>query len=270
MSKRFNRRMRTFAWLAGAGALMVTASAFAQNAESAKDNAVTPAAAAKAAVVVPQTASIAKGTPRGPGSLAGVWRLVGGASKGPVRTAEGGAVPVQPAVMAVLQKRARDAAAGHPYLSSRARCLPAGPPTLMATTKLMKIIEEPTVVDVLIEDYNLSRELRLNSKFNDDFSPSYMGDSRGHWEGDTLVVETKNFNDDVDVAGMPHSDALKVTERFHRVSKDRLELDTSFEDPKTFTKPWNAPKLIYELTPGGRLTESLCQNNPNGTAPAKS
>jgi hypothetical protein len=66
----------------------------------------------------------------------------------------------------------------------------------------------------------------------------WLGDSRGHWDGDTLVVETTNFTDRTNVGGARHSDALKVTERYTRVDADTLELKITIDDPQTWTGPY--------------------------------
>jgi len=65
-----------------------------------------------------------------------------------------------------------------------------------------------------------------------------MGDSRGHWEGNTLVVETTNFNDRTQINNATVSDAARVVERFTRTSPNTLEYRVTVEDPKTWTKPW--------------------------------
>ena len=72
--------------------------------------------------------------------------------------------------------------------------------------------------------------------------PLWMGDSIGHWEGNTLVVDTVNFNDKtwVDRMGHPHSEALHVIERIRRVNHDQLVDDLTIEDSKAYTKPWTA------------------------------
>jgi len=77
-----------------------------------------------------------------------------------------------------------------------------------------------------------------------------MGHSVGHWDGDTLVVDTVAIDEVtwIDDAGTPHSEALHVVERFRRVDHNTLEIEFRFEDPKAFTKPWTAKK-VYKLTP---------------------
>jgi len=94
----------------------------------------------------------------------------------------------------------------------------------------------------------------------------YMGDSRGHWEGNTLVVETTNFTDKVAIgsngAGYPgdpgyHTEALKVTERFTRTAEDTLEYEATVDDPETWVRPWTiAMPLVRE--PGYQLFEYAC------------
>jgi len=74
-----------------------------------------------------------------------------------------------------------------------------------------------------------------------------MGDSRGHWEGNTLVVDVIDFNDQTtfDKAGNHHSDALHVVERYSFIDKDHLNYDVTIEDPKVFTRPWKMSMPIY-------------------------
>jgi hypothetical protein len=84
-----------------------------------------------------------------------------------------------------------------------------------------------------------------------------MGDSRGHWEGNTLVVETTNFNDKTGTGGGFFSDAAKVTERFTRTSTTELTYDLTINDPKTWTKPWTI-HMPYTLDPGYVVFEYAC------------
>ena len=95
---------------------------------------------------------------------------------------------------------------------------------------------------------------------------TYMGDSTGHWEGDTLVVETTNFTDKVAIgsngAGYPgdpgyHTDALRVTERFTRTSADTLQYEATVDDPKTWTRPWTI-SMPLKRDPRYELYEYAC------------
>jgi hypothetical protein len=94
---------------------------------------------------------------------------------------------------------------------------------------------------------------------SEDITPSFMGDSIGKWEGDTLVVDTVGFNDKtwLDGEGLPHSDALHLVERIRRVSHEAMTIDFTIDDPKAYTKPWVAHNL-FELKPGWNIGEVVC------------
>jgi len=89
---------------------------------------------------------------------------------------------------------------------------------------------------------------------------SWMGDSRGRWEGNTLVVETTGFNDQTwfDHSGNFHSDALKVSERFTRTAADTINYEVTIEDPKVFTKPWKMRMPVYLRSDLPRVLEAEC------------
>jgi hypothetical protein len=94
--------------------------------------------------------------------------------------------------------------------------------------------------------------------------PTWMGDSIGRWEGNTLVVDTVGFNDQtwLDYSGHPHSDALHVVERFQRVDHNTLKIDLAIEDPKAYTKPWGG-RMLFELKPDWTIGEAVCEDNGN-------
>ena len=84
----------------------------------------------------------------------------------------------------------------------------------------------------------------MNRKHPDDPDPTWWGDSIGWYEGDTFVVDTVGFNDKtwLDQVGRPHTESLHLVQRFHRVDKEHLQLDVTFDDPKAYTKPWTGQK----------------------------
>jgi hypothetical protein len=90
-----------------------------------------------------------------------------------------------------------------------------------------------------------------------------MGDSIGHWEGDTLVVDTIDFNDKtwLDRAGHPHSEELHVMERIRRMDHDNLRIDLTIEDPKAYTQPITS-QLNYQLKPEWSIHEHACTDYP--------
>ncbi len=95
-----------------------------------------------------------------------------------------------------------------------------------------------------------------------DYLPFWLGDSRGHWDGDTLVVDVLSFNDQTwfDKAGNFHSDQLHVVEKLTRTAPDTLIYEATMTDPKTFSKPWTIKvPLSLHKEPNARLMEYECQ-----------
>jgi len=92
--------------------------------------------------------------------------------------------------------------------------------------------------------------------------PSFNGDSVGHWEGDTLVVETNNIRaGTLDRNGVPYSDKMTAVERIRRVSPTRLEIVTTLTDPEAFVTPFTMKRDYVPMPPGSRFEEYLCENN---------
>ena len=127
----------------------------------------------------------------------------------------------------------------------------------------IKIAQAPRLTIVLYEAGYLHRQIFTDGRtLPKEFDlPAFLGYSAGHWERDTLVVETAGFNDKtiLDIAGHRHSDALRVTERFHRRDFGHLDVEMTFDDPKTFTKPFTI-KIPHELVPDNDIFEMFCEN----------
>ena len=95
-----------------------------------------------------------------------------------------------------------------------------------------------------------------------DLDPTWMGDSVGHWEGDTLVVDVVGFNEKTELpGGFKHTEALHVVERFRRINKDQLEYKATIEDPNVFEKPWVMSRIFPLRTDLERVDEFVCENN---------
>jgi hypothetical protein len=144
-----------------------------------------------------------------------------------------------------------------------ALCLPLGLPRLpMLGLFPLQIVQTPTQIVILYEYMSVFRVIPLNAAHPDDILPSYMGNSVGHWEGDTLVVDVTGFNEKTWLSGTGtfHSDALHVVERYTRVDKDRINYDVTMEDPKVLTKPWTIHSSMM-LRAGTRLEEYVCAEN---------
>ncbi|MBV8906923.1 MAG: hypothetical protein JOZ22_25065 [Acidobacteriia bacterium] len=127
----------------------------------------------------------------------------------------------------------------------------------------IKIVQAPRLTMILYEAANFHRQIYTDGrKLPEEFSlPSFYGYSAGHWEGDTLVVETAGFNDKTVLDGMrhPHSEALRTQERFRRPDFGHLDYEITFDDPKMYTKPFTV-RILHELMPDSDVFENFCEN----------
>jgi len=143
------------------------------------------------------------------------------------------------------------------------RCLPPGVPrtTLMGLFP-MQIVQTPKMVVMLFEVFHEFRLVPIDEKHPQDLDPSYMGDSVGHWDGDTLVVDVTGFNDKTWLSGVGtfHSEKLHVVEKFTRVDHNTIVYEDTVEDPEVLTGPWTRHGTIM-LRPGTRLQEYECVEN---------
>jgi hypothetical protein len=142
-------------------------------------------------------------------------------------------------------------------------CLPPGPKAGIAVGNFpMKILQTPNLVAVLYEYETIFRQIFTDGRaLPEDPNPTWMGYSVGYWDENTLVVTTAGYNDrtSLDLAGHPHSEALRVTERYRRLDYGHLDLQVTFDDPKAYTRPWTLP-LKLDLIPEGDLIEYVCEN----------
>jgi Carboxypeptidase regulatory-like domain len=158
---------------------------------------------------------------------------------------------------AVVKERAENNAKEFP----QSRCQPLG---IMLAPALLpwKTVQTPTLL-VIIAEGDLTRQVFLDGRAHPkDLNPAWLGHSIGRWDGDTLVVDTTGFNDKAwfDGAGVPHTEKMHITERFHRVDLGHLEIEFSIEDPDTFVKPW-VIKRAAELAPNDEIQEYVCTEN---------
>ncbi len=119
--------------------------------------------------------------------------------------------------------------------------------------RLIAVLYEDTHRQIYTDGRTLPKEFE---------QPSWLGYSTGKWDGDTLVVETAGFNDKtwLDVIGHPHSEALRIAERYHRRDFGHLDVEMTFDDPRMYTKPFTI-KVIYELQPTSDIFEYFCDEN---------
>jgi hypothetical protein len=165
--------------------------------------------------------------------------------------------PVRPAALTVMKQRE-----GLDLTSSR--CLPFGMPLSTMLSEPMKIIQSPRMLAMLFEAEDKYRQIYMDGRIlpKDFDQPAWNGYSVGKWEGDTLVVETAGFNDksSLDVMGHPHSEALRVVERYHRRDFGHLDVDMTFTDAVMYTKPFSI-KVTYDLWPDADIYEFICSEN---------
>jgi len=145
-------------------------------------------------------------------------------------------------------------------------CLPPGPKTSTSVGSPVKIVQTPNLVIFLYEYQTLFRQVFTDGRgLPEDAIPTWMGYSVGKWEGDTLVVTTTGFNDrtSLDLAGHPHSEALRMTERFRRRDAGHMDLQVTIEDSKAYNKSWTLP-VDLDLMPDGELIEFICEDRDKG------
>jgi hypothetical protein len=170
-----------------------------------------------------------------------------------------GGLPYQPWAAALVKKRMADHAKDDPDTV----CLPQGILKMHTHPLLRKMIQLPGLVVILNERNATYRQIFTDGRpLEPDPQPSWRGYSTGHWDKDTLVVESNGFRDDLwlDRDGSPMTDAAKVTERFHRIDYGHLEVDVTVDDPKAYTKPW-AVKLNQFIVLNTELLDFFCTEN---------
>jgi hypothetical protein len=125
-------------------------------------------------------------------------------------------------------------------------CDPIGIPRIYVVPNLFKFVQTPDYVYMIFEYNTLGRQIALKRQHPKDPDPTWWGDSVGHYEGDTLVIDTVGFNDKtwLDHVGRPHSDQLHLIERFHRIDHNNLQLDLTIDDPGAYTKTWYGRKIF--------------------------
>ena len=126
-----------------------------------------------------------------------------------------------------------------------------------------QIVSTPKFVVMLTETYHGFRLVPTDGRpHREDVPPSYRGDSVGRWDGDVFVVDTRNFNEDAWIWAegrvSPHSDQLRIVERYRRVDKNTLEVEATLYDPKMLTAPWTVPKQTLVLAPFDQIIPLNC------------
>lgn len=172
--------------------------------------------------------------------------------------------PLRPLAVETMRQRA-----GSDLTS--ARCLPFGMPLHSMLSEPMKILQSPKLIAILYEADDKYRQIYTDGRVlpKEFDQPAWNGYSVGKWARDTLVVESAGFNDksSFDIMGHPHSEALRVVERYHRRDFGHLDVDMMFDDPKMYTKPFSI-KVTYDLWADSDILEFVCNENEKDRAHA--
>ena len=172
------------------------------------------------------------------------------------RNLPGGKLPYQPWAEKVFNERHAAMSIDDPHV----RCLPDNPPRAWTLPHMTKIIQTPKELALLYEVNAMYRQIFIDGRpFPEDPTPTWNGYSVGHWEGDTLVVETRGFRDNLwaDTWGSPMSDAAKMTEKFRRLNFGSMEIELTIDDSKVYTQPFTV-KLTETLEADTELVDEFC------------
>jgi len=226
-----------------------------------KDQVITQAvtvtvAGTAAAKVSSAPASGSSETPRMPDgkpNLTGVYNPGGGGTRG-----DSNGVPAVLKPGAEKYKVVRGPTDAGVY----ADCMPTGPLLGYFVPYEWEIVQGLDKVVILYEYLHMFRVISINGTHPADPDPTWMGDSIGHWDGDTLVVDTIGFNDRTELPGaFRHSEAMHLVERFHRPDFEHLQWEATIEDPNVFAKPWTLNRTFQLRTDLDKVDEYVCENN---------
>ena len=150
----------------------------------------------------------------------------------------------------------------------RFQCLPTGPGYLTltgATNGARRIVQTPTVIAILNADLNYRQIFTDGRELEPDPLPTWTGYSVGRWDGDTLVVESNGYNDRtwLHTRGLPHTEGLRMTERYHRPDFGHIQVDATYDDPGTFDSPLHAV-IRMEFVADDEMLETVCNESSEG------
>jgi len=175
---------------------------------------------------------------------------------------------LKPEARAVVKRISDEEAAGHGHVEHQTLCWPSGVPEILNLRDAMQMLQAPSgkEITILYSRDSQVRHVHMNVEHSKNPPKTWYGESVGHFEGDTLVVDTIGLNDktDTDRFGTPHSDQIHVVERY-RLSDDKKILEVRFtvEDPKYFTTVWSGVADYRRNT--RPVLETICAENPTTT-----
>jgi hypothetical protein len=142
-------------------------------------------------------------------------------------------------------------------------CLPLGVPQAYMAPYPFQIVQTPKMMVMIHEYPNTFRMIPLDGRAHTpDPDPAWNGEAVGHWEGDTLVIDTIGFNDRTEVSGFMHTEQYHVVERYKRLDNGNLQYDVTVEDPNVWTTPWTMPQRVFPFHPEAEhVDEFVCETN---------
>jgi hypothetical protein len=207
----------------------------------------------------PNMSAPAPKTADGKPDLSGIWQSPPGYTGNLARDLKPGEVSFQPWAEKLYKHRQETEGKEDP----QAYCVLSGVPREHVVPYPFKILNTNGMIVILYEALHSYRQIFTDGrKLPKDPNPTWMGYSVGHWDGDTLVVESSGFVDNewLDNGGHPGSEAMHLTERFRRPDFGHIDLEITIDDSKAYTKPWTV-KLRFTAAPDSELIEYVCSEN---------
>jgi hypothetical protein len=208
----------------------------------------------------PNLSAPAPKTPYGKPDLTGVWRPDANPYFYDVIQELKDEAIFRPAAEALFLKRVAEFRRDDP----QTHCLPRGPSDILFGGQLYRIMQSPAVIGLLYEGGGNYRQIYMDGrKLPKDPNPNWRGYSIGHWEGDTLVVQSAGFNDRtwLDRVGHPHSEELRVTEKFRRLDFGHIQFQVTFDDLQTLTRPLTISLKVNYASDTDMLENECNENN---------
>jgi hypothetical protein len=188
----------------------------------------------------------------------GTWQAINPPKT--LRTIEGKEPPLLPAAKAIYEKHLAARKASDLAFDTTDRCLPPGLPRVLYMPASFEFLQRSEEITILYEWNRLLRTVEMNVAPGEIPWPTYLGRSVGRWQGQTLIIDTTGFTDNtlLDTAGLPHSDALRVTEKYTpSADGNRMTVRIAIDDPKMYSKPWETA-LELKRNPKGEINEDVC------------
>lgn len=206
----------------------------------------------------PNLSAPAPRTTDGKPDLTGLWLTVPGQGLLQNLGAGGVKIPMRPVAAAIFKERQDTNGKDRPS----GRCISHGVTDFNVLGTPTKIVQTPAVTIILFEAYNHYRQILTDGRpLPVDPQPAWLGYSVGRWEGDTFVVQSNGLNSVtwLDDGGHPHTDAMRLTERFRRRDFGHLEIEMTIDDPEYYERPWTVT-VQKALMPDTEMIEFMCEN----------